>query len=272
MSTRVLAFTSLKGGVAKTTNSANVACALADAGQRVLAIDLDPQGGLSTSLGMHDPSMPEPDIYLGELLSRKRLEDWRMAAVQSNQPGCGPYLHVMPSGGEVLNDAEEALTKAMDGALRLHRLLEGTQDGYDWVVVDTPPSLGHLTFSAMFAASDVLICSDASALSFSQLDQVAEVVETAQSMRADRPLDLRGVLLAKVFESRVITRDMHDWVAGAGLPLCPVMIPHRQAVSDAAAGGVPIVLTKPDSAPAIRYRNLTAWLREPAAVDLGQAA
>ena len=140
----VIAFANQKGGVAKTTTTLNLAVAFAEAGHRVLAVDMDPQGNLTMSQGI-DPDSVEKSMYdvlvhhlsIREVI-RKREVDIACASID-------------------LAGAEIAMSTQIGRERSLEKALRPVRDDYDFICIDTPPSLGLLTINALTAAAKVIV-------------------------------------------------------------------------------------------------------------------
>jgi chromosome partitioning protein len=145
---RVVAIANQKGGVGKTTTAVNLGASLAVAEQRVLLVDLDPQGNASTGVGM-SPGDEEVEgsyeLLLGEVEAADVIYETEM-----------PYMHVIAATQDLVG-AERDLLQADDSATRLRDALEAVRDDYDFIVVDCPPSLGMLTINALTAADMVIV-------------------------------------------------------------------------------------------------------------------
>src|SRR5690606_10270720 len=152
--TTTLALANQKGGVAKTTSVASIGVALAEAGQRVLLVDLDPQGSLTFSLGI-DPE--ELDVPVAEVLLGKvdAGED-----IGTTDEG----VDLLPANVS-LAQAEESLVNRTGREQRLRVALAKVADDYDWILLDCPPALGVLTVGALSAADQVVIPLQAETLS-----------------------------------------------------------------------------------------------------------
>ena len=144
---QVIAITNQKGGVGKTTTAVNLAAAIAELGFTVLAVDLDPQGNMTSALGVDKHGL-ESQVYhvlMGEL----RAED---VALETEIEG----LHVLPTNID-LTGAELELVSLMARETKLQKALADVRKKYDFIVIDTPPSLGLLTVNTLTAADTVLV-------------------------------------------------------------------------------------------------------------------
>jgi chromosome partitioning protein len=160
---RTLALANQKGGVAKTTTTLNLGVALRELGHRVLAVDLDPQSNLSMSQGI-DIEQLDATMY-DVLVSGRPLKD----LVHARE------IDVAPAGIE-LAGAEMALTATMGRERALQRALEPMRGVYDYILIDTPPSLGLLTINAMVASNGVIVPVQCEYLSLRGLAQLRETL------------------------------------------------------------------------------------------------
>src|SRR3954465_11878148 len=180
--TRIIAVANQKGGVAKTTTVASLGAGLAGLGQKVLLVDLDPQACLTFSYGF-DPDQLElsvHDVLLGRVSAGMVVQPTRE----------GP--HILPATIDLAGCEAVLLTKTgREQTLRL--ALEDIASGYDWILIDCPPSLGVLTLNALTAAGEVLIPLQCEALSHRGVGQLLDTVQDVQRL-TNRDLSVLGVL------------------------------------------------------------------------------
>lgn len=184
---RVLAFANQKGGVAKTTSTLSIAVALADRGRRVLAVDLDPQGALTYSLGVDPDSVVETvnDVLTRRLPVEKVIIQREVDLVPSNIDLAG---------------AEAVLLAKTGREYALQRALRDVQDDYDFILIDCPPSLGILTINGLTAAQQVLIPLQCEALSHRGVGQLLETLNDIRHF-TNPELEVIG-LIPTMFDGR----------------------------------------------------------------------
>ena len=186
---QVLAFANQKGGVAKTTSTVNLGVALVEMGKRVLAVDMDPQGNLTMSQGI-DPENLEKSMY-DVLVHRLPIDD----VILSNE------IDVAAATID-LAGAEMALSTQIGRERALERALKPMQDKYDYILIDTPPSLGLLTINALAASDGVIVpvqCEYLSLRGLLQLERTLEMIREDINPR----VRIRGIL-PTLFDSRTL--------------------------------------------------------------------
>lgn len=249
---RRIAIGSQKGGVGKTTTTANLAAAWGERGQRVLAVDFDPQFGLTRAFGMA-PSQADATVY-EVVLGDAALPE----AVASVAPGV-----TLLSGHRALGRLELALVGEVRREEFLRRALERASD-YDYVVIDCPPNLGLLTVNALCAAPEVI--APVSMLDPGALQGVGELRATVAKL-AEGGIDVRIASVVKtcVDRRRLLYRELEDVLEALGLPVTDEEVPLLTAqFGDALARGRPLVVDRPDSAGACAYRRLAEELERDA--------
>jgi chromosome partitioning protein len=189
----VIAVANQKGGVGKTTTTANLGAALALRGRRVLLVDLDPQGNLPSAFGL------EKDVQqtVAESLLDRRVP-LPMVSVANGSTGRDGYaqqLWVVPAAVG-LASAEAQLMNKLGREMRLRDQLLNVEDQYDYIMIDTPPSLGVLTINALVAATKVIIPTEARFFSLQGLQMLEESIE--EILYLNPRLEVLGILLSKM--------------------------------------------------------------------------
>ncbi len=175
---RIIAFANQKGGVAKTTTTLNLGVALAEKGQKVLAIDLDPQGNLTMSQGWNPD---EIDRSMFDVL-----------------------VHKLPISEIIRRNEIDVAVSSIDlaGARALEKALLGVRDEYDWIMIDTPPSLGLLTINAFVAATGVIVPVQCEYLSLRGLVQLENTLSMIRE-NLNPAVEIEGIL-ATMFDKRLL--------------------------------------------------------------------
>jgi chromosome partitioning protein len=245
----IIAITNQKGGVGKTTTTANLGVLLARDGRRVLLVDADPQFALTRQLGIEERSL---GVNLVDVLAgRAGAAD----AIVSGVHG----VDVIASGRD-LAGIELSLVGELGRELFFRDALEPVLDTYDHVVIDTPPNLGLLTVNALVLAEQVI--APISAEDEESLHGIRELQRTVRRLaqRLDRPALEIVAILIRWAPHRISSRTIeHALVCEGVLPA--IRIPARSALfARAAAARVPLAVSDSDSSPAIAYHQLAEQL------------
>ncbi|MGK6315099.1 ParA family protein [Neorhizobium sp. DT-125] len=230
---RIITIANQKGGVGKTTTAINLATALAAIGERVLIVDLDPQGNASTGLGIErrDRKLSSYDLLMGyNAIAEIALE----TAV--------PNLSIVPSTMDLLG-FEMEISQAPDRAFKLRRALGGDEAmAYSYILLDCPPSFNLLTMNAMAAAHSVLVPLQCEFFALEGLSQLLETVD--QVRRTVNPsLDIQGIVLT-MFDARnnLAQQVVSDVRTYLGEKVYHTLIPRNVRVSEAPSYGKPAIL------------------------------
>lgn len=231
---RIIAVANQKGGVAKTTTTINLGASLALANQRVLVVDLDPQGNLTSGLGQKGQRGPAGTAY--EALTSDGI------AAREFVIGTGvDHLSLIPADRD-LTGAEIELVGMTERERRLSGLLEPLRPDYDFIFIDSPPSLGLLTLNALVAADTVLIPLNCE---YFALEGIAELTATIDRVRnAFNPaLSIEGVLLT-MYDDRTnlgqqVSANIREFF---GDRVYTTVIPRNVRLGEAPSHGVPVIL------------------------------
>ncbi len=259
---RVIAIANQKGGVGKTTTAINLAASLAAAERRVLAIDADPQANLTSGLGRKTRE-PRPGLY-EVLIDQIPIEQILIATDLE-------HLTLAPSDRN-LTGAEVELVPVLARETRLKGALASVVDRYDYVFIDSPPSLGLLTVNALTAADTVLIPLQCE---YFALEGISELMATLKRIqRALNPgLGVEGVLLTMVDERTNLTQQvMGEIREHFKEKVFQVAIPRNIKLGEAPSFGKPILLYDIRSRGAEAYLDLAKELMAHEKKGAGQGA
>lgn len=229
---RVLAIANQKGGVGKTTTAINLGTALAAIHQRVLIIDLDPQGNASTGLGIAhtDRKVNAYHVMIGQ---SQLLDAIRATGI--------PALDIVTSGPD-LYGAEVELVSATGREFRLREALVQASGAYDYILIDCPPALSLLTVNALVAAQAVLVPLQCE---FYALEGISQLVKTIDRVKhtLNPGLEIQGIVLT-MHDKRNNLSDLvaNDVRAHFGDKVYNTVIPRNIRVSEAPSHGKPVLL------------------------------
>lgn len=242
---RIIAIANQKGGVGKTTTAINLAAALAEAGQKIAVVDLDPQGNASTGLGIAPEarSITSYDVLMGEASFQEGL-------IPTSVPG----LSLIPADRDLASVDFEVANRP--GRMQLLRGKLNDIGPFDFVLIDCPPALGHLTLNAMVAAGSVLVPLQAE---FYALEGLSQLLTTVREVREKANPDLRieGVLLTMSDNrnnlSQQVEADARHTLAGL---VYQTVIPRNVRLSEAPSHAMPVLQYDPYSKGSSAYRDL----------------
>ncbi len=247
--TRVMVVANQKGGVGKTTTTVNLAVALAQLGQRVLVIDLDPQGNASTALGVAH-HRGTPSVY-------EAIVEGRRLADIAQRSGEHESLWVVPStidlaGAEIELVSTVARETRLRRAIAVHPAVGEGGDRLDYVLIDCPPSLGLLTLNALVAADEMFVPIQAE---YYALEGVSQLLETVEMVRAhlNPVLHISAVMLTMTSQT-VLSRGVSEEVREHfGDKVLRTSIPRSVRLSEAPSYGQSVMTYDPASSGALSY-------------------
>lgn len=247
---RVVAISNQKGGVGKTTTAVNLAASMAVAEQRVLLIDLDPQGNASSGVGVTDRNAPR-SLY-PVLFGEATLTDVK----QSTEL---PYLEIVPAARD-LAGVEVELAGIDDRAMRLREALAPIREDYDYVFLDCPPSLGVLTINALVAADMVLVPMQAEYYALEGLSDLAGTIERVRAT-INPKLSIHGVLLTMYDARNNLSNQVADEVR-KHFHVFETIIPRNVRLAEAPSYGRPVILYDAGSRGSHGYLSLAREILE----------
>ncbi|MEL5875742.1 ParA family protein [Cereibacter sphaeroides] len=245
----ILAIANQKGGVGKTTTAINLAAGLAELGARILVIDLDPQGNASTGLGIEAPDRLKTSYDL--LLDRPDLDEVVLPTRTDN-------LFVCPANADLASaDIELAVNEKRSQLLRdALRQPDMERFGFDYILIDCPPSLSLLTVNALIACDSVLVPLQSE---FFALEGLSQLMLTIREVRgtANPALKIEGVLLTMYDKRNNLSQLVEgDARQNLGDLVFRTMIPRNVRVSEAPSYALPVLSYDPTSKGSEAYRAL----------------
>lgn len=243
---RIIAIANQKGGVGKTTTSINLSSCLAEKEKKVLAIDLDPQGNMTSGLGVEKESVENTvyELILGECTIKESISKTvvdNLTIIPSNVNLAGAEIELLG-----INDKEYILRTAVDYI----------RDDYDFIIIDCPPSLNMLTVNAMTTADTVLVPIQCEYYALEGLSQLIHTINLVQE-RLNPKLQIEGVVFTMYDVRTNLSNQVVDTVKeNLDTKIYNTMIPRNIRLAEAPSYGIPINMYDSKSAGAESYRNL----------------
>ena len=243
---RIIAIANQKGGVGKTTTAINLSASLASLGKRVLALDMDPQGNMTSGLGV-DKDGVEKTVY-DLIIGNVGIEECICKNVLEN-------LDVLPSNIN-LSAAEIELIGIDNKEYLLKEEVDKVKDRYDYIIIDCPPALSMLTINAMTTSDSVLVPIQCEYYALEGLSQLIHTIELVQE-RLNSTLEIEGVVFtmydARTNLSLQVVENVKD---NLNQTIYKTIIPRNIRLAEAPSYGMPITLYDPKSTGAESYMLL----------------
>lgn len=243
---RTIAIANQKGGVGKTTTAINLSACLAEKGKKVLAVDMDPQGNMTSGLGVDKDSV-ENTIY-NLIIGESKMEEVLIKDVLEN-------LDIIPTNID-LSGAEIELLDVEEKEYIVRNEIDKIKDNYDFIIIDCPPSLSMLTINAMTTADSVLVPIQCEYYALEGLSQLIHTVELVRD-RLNPKLTIEGVVFT-MFDARTnlslqVVENVKDNLEQT---IYKTIIPRNIRLAEAPSYGIPINKYDPKSAGAESYLRL----------------
>jgi chromosome partitioning protein len=252
---KVIAVCNQKGGVAKTTTTVNLGIGLARHGQRVLLVDNDAQGSLTSSLGFQEPDLIEYTLstVMGKIIKEETIDLEK--GILHHQEG----VDLMPGNIE-LSGMELTLVSVMSREYVLTEYIEKVKEKYDWILIDCGPSLGMVTINALAAADSVLVPVQVGYLPAKGLEQLIKTIRKVIKQKINHDLKIEGILLTMVDGRTNYSKEIIGLIEEAyenNVRIFDKQIPMSVRVAECSALGMSIYKNDPKGKAALGYESLT---------------
>ncbi|MDD6449452.1 ParA family protein [Lachnospiraceae bacterium YH-ros2228] len=251
---RIIAIANQKGGVGKTTTAINLSACLAEAGKRVLVIDMDPQGNCTSGFGLRKNEIENTvyELILGQSSLKQCIYD---VEDQEN-------LQIIPSNVNLAGAEIELLDIENDREYILRNEIDYVKDDYDFIMIDCPPSLNLLTVNAMTTADSVLVPIQCEYYALEGISQLIHTIDLVKD-RLNEKLRIEGVVFT-MYDARtnLSSEVVNNVKENLNTRIFQTIIPRNVKLAEAPSHGLPINLYDSRSAGAESYRNLAKEVLE----------
>jgi chromosome partitioning protein len=228
--TKIVALANQKGGVGKTTTAINLGASVAACERRVLLIDLDPQSNATSGTGVTEANPSMYDVLIENMPLRDIIRPTEI-----------PTLHLAPASTDLVG-AEVELRDAIGREYYLKRVIEPVAADYDYILIDSPPSLGLLTVNGLTAANSVLVPLQAEYFALEGVTQLLATIDRVRSA-VNASLEIEGIVLTMYDERVNLARQVAEEVRNHfGEKVYKTVIPRNIRLSEAPSFGKPIIL------------------------------
>lgn len=243
---KIIAVCNQKGGTGKTTTSINISASLALAGKKVILVDLDPQANATSGVGINKHDIKKSTYHV--LLEEQEIREILQKTAIDN-------LLLAPSNLD-LTGAEVELVGELGRENRLKKALQKERDNYDFIIIDSPPSLGLLTINGLCAADSVLIPVQCEFYALEGLTQLTNTIKLVKD-NLNPGLDIEGVLLTMAdFRTNLTKEVIHEVRNFFKEKVYITVIPRNIRLSEAPSYGKPVALYDKESLGAQKYEEL----------------
>lgn len=243
---RVIVVANQKGGVGKTTTAINLSACLAEAGKKVLAVDIDPQGNMTSGLGVEKEDVKNTIYEL--LLGETEIDECLQETVVEGLKLIASNINLAAAEIELIGEPEKEFI--------LQKTLENVKEDYDYIVIDCPPSLNMLTINSMCAADTVLVPIQCEYYALEGLSQLIHTIRLVQE-RLNPKLEIEGVVFT-MYDARtnLSLQVVENVKSNLQQNIYKTIIPRNVRLAEAPSHGLPIILYDSKSAGAESYRLL----------------